>query len=128
MTSPTPAEFLDELLDILGPNGEHWIKDDAFRDDRTNMCLLGGLEEARNHVAEVHYSAGGGQNLGVMLAGICNNLIDDLCTTAQEMFPDRVDPSTTCSAIDFNDHDDTDFTDVRALIEKTRAKVAEQVT
>ena len=43
--APEPSietRILDEMLEILGPNGEHWIKD-LEQDDKGGYCMLGAL-------------------------------------------------------------------------------------
>ena len=36
------TRILDEMLEILGPNGERWIKD-LEQDDKGGYCMLGAL-------------------------------------------------------------------------------------
>lgn len=42
----TPAEVIGKAIEILGPNGEHWITGD-LEDGKGNYCMLGAINKAR---------------------------------------------------------------------------------
>jgi hypothetical protein len=49
---------IDEMLRILGPNGEHWIQD-KLADARGRFCMLGAMQYAQQKL-NLTFSAGAG--------------------------------------------------------------------
>ena len=45
MADPAAAETVQLALDLLGPNGEHWIQG-SLRDGLGDYCVVGALIEA----------------------------------------------------------------------------------
>lgn len=124
--------LMDETISMLGPNGEHWIKHQAS-DMRGSHCALGAFSAARNivyqkYLAEnaVSYNALD-RDLVEYARGIALPLAREI---ALEMYPTRVlrwNEDEVHAVAQLNDHPETEFEDMRSLLEKLRARLLEDV-
>lgn len=127
MTTPTAEEYADEMLIALGPDGEHWYQGDAFSVDGTRMCVLGAAEKARSSLARRHYLPhGGGSPLAKKLNGVYETTVNRINVFAVAAYPMRATPDDDCPIISINDHPETTFPDIRVVLEKARASLAEE--
>ena len=46
---PAEARIIDKVLDIFGPNGEHWTQGSLH--DNGGLCMLGAIHSAPGTVA-----------------------------------------------------------------------------
>lgn len=122
----TPEELIAAVPSLLGDNGERWHKGTTYSDDGMKMCLLGGIDKARAQAAHgIHFDTRERHEINRAYL----EAIYEMDVVAQEMFPDRIDATEAISRVaQINDHSATVFTDVLAILEKTRIKLEERVT
>lgn len=100
MSTPSVSEIARRILELLGPNGEHWTKGVAYRnngqsctpEEATEMCVLGAI-----------YLAVGGKK--------------DFRSVAVLLFPEGGE--SQFSTIDWNDS--SDWPTVKAKLEELSA-------
>ena len=110
------AEVAERMMEIL-PDSRHWTKGNLRKYGR--LCLWG----ARAVAAGIVIRAGMTEEDIERLLGDDEYMIA-VADVILENYPDRHDPHYQV-IVGFNDHDDTRFTDVRAILEKAAARVTE---
>lgn len=115
MTNP----FTD-ILTILGPNGEHWIKKWPWNAERTAFCVSGAMTVARN---PTWYR--------MPRCDVDLIIRDILADIIRAEYPERLLPNRNRRDLwhvvtDFNDDSATVFPEVRAVLEKGQARWEEE--
>ena len=102
---PTSAvRLIDAVLDVLGPEGERWIKK-RLSNARGHHCILGALAYSRRKLRTPR-----------------GDLATDYIRQAIRELPG--DPLWLTSVTCFNDYPDRRFTDVRDVLRRARVLAA----
>jgi hypothetical protein len=106
------------VREILGPDGEHWIKGQLHNDERTAFCLAGALQHMTRAENQVLRSID--EALAVMhRLGRASAVISKVIA---EQYPERRGRGMAR----FNDHPRTTWADVEAVLEKAEQRLDER--
>lgn len=106
------------VREVLGADGEHWIKGQLHNDERTAFCLAGALQHL-THVNDVTVRS---VDEVIAVMNKINRATVMITKVITEQYPER--RGRTIAR--FNDHPDTAWADVAAVLDKAEQRLDER--